>query len=114
MVLAFLGSTIGFQPAIVPVSVANKKTAAFTPSRRNPPVELNTWPVGEPAGTATVMGAPAGAGLPAPSRTVIRFAPLSEIQKGPVGLKEIPHGFTRFLSWRSACAGRSETSPCSR
>src|SRR5262245_1948410 len=110
MVFAVVGFTIEFHPAMVPSSVAKRKTAGMAGANVKSVVGLCTWPVGAdggvpPAagGTVTIRGLPAGKGSPAPLYTVTTPVPLSEIQNGPpMGLKEMPQGFTRFESRCSA------------
>src|SRR6059036_3236181 len=106
LVTAFVGLTIGFHPAMVPSSVAKRKTARSAGASVKSAVGLNTWPVGAdgevpPAagGTVTTRGLPIGKGSPAPLYTVTTPVPLSETQNGPpIGLKEMPQGFMRFGS----------------
>src|SRR5215467_10410233 len=96
--------TFGFQPEIVPSSVAKMKTAGpdLPPSETtNPDEPLNAMPVGvavsvEPSGGGMVTVSGSLAALPL--YTVETPAPLSDIQKGPVGLNAIPHAFLRFGS----------------
>src|SRR5438445_12946991 len=106
---------------MVPSSVAKRNKARAVLFSRNPVVLLNTWPVGADGGAppagggiVTTMGLAAGAASPLPSYTLMTPVPLFETQNGPVGLAELPHGFTRFGSRCAAWAGRSETKPCSR
>src|SRR5262249_22938406 len=72
---------------------------------------LKTVRVGVPrdtaaGGTATTSGT----ACPRPSKTSETPLPLSENQKGPVGLKAIPQGLTRFESVTRAKPGTSEAS----
>src|SRR5262249_33235613 len=48
-------------------------------------------------------------GVPAVLYSVDTPVPLSEIQKGPVGLSEMPQGLTRWGSRFAATPGRSDT-----
>src|SRR5205823_10635989 len=117
LVTAVVAFTIGFHPAMVPSSVAKRKTARMPGASVKSTVGLNTWPVGAdggipPAagGTVTTIGLPTGKGLPAPLYTVTTPVPLSETQNGPpMGLNEIPQGLTRFGSRWFACPTKSET-----
>jgi hypothetical protein len=76
---------------------------------RNPEPAENTVAVGAPAGpaadgTATTSGTIA----PWPSTMSETPAPFSENQNGPVGLKEMPQGFTMSGSRTRARPGTSE------
>src|SRR4051794_4249361 len=120
-----IGLTIGFQPRIVPSSVANKKTAgwnvgnppAVTPEILNPPsappAALKTTPVGVPAlpsgWPATGIETTKACGLPAVLYNVETPAPLSEIQNGDAADSPTPHGLTRwgsknFATWTTPFA----------
>src|SRR5579883_2064636 len=105
---------------MVPSSVAKMKIeGAVAPLlvMLNPdPVPLNTCPVGLagdicPGGTAIVIDVcPATVtGFPAPSWIDAIPEPLSDIQNGPVGLKETPQGLIRFGSVTGAGTKPSET-----
>src|SRR5579862_8340466 len=114
-------STFGFQPAIVPSSVAKRKKAGpetpsfeITKSVDVGSSVLKAWPVGAPtapapaeagAGIATTRGC----GLPAPSYSVVTPAWLSETQMGVPGPTDVPHGFLRLGSVCAASPGMSET-----
>src|SRR5207237_9643646 len=112
---AVVKSTAGLQTLIVPSSVANKKMAppdSPFAETTNWPVLSKTVPVGAdplpPAGGGiTTPFCRNGAGDPSGSHSVLRPVPLSAIQNGLVGPKEIPHGFT---SLESVCAARPEMS----
>src|SRR5215472_11251035 len=116
--------TPGFQPTIVPSSVAKRKRAgadvgllfASTPEIMNPPwfgsgrvVILKTVPVGAPLlpMRSTGVGIPTTSGLMVTEfgalggtlYSVATPAALSETQKGePVGISVTPQGFSRFGS----------------
>src|ERR1700751_2022071 len=114
-------STFGFQPAIVPSSVAKRKKAGpgapffeITKSGELGSNVLNACPVGAPtaplaaeggAGIATTRGC----GLPEPSYSVVTPAWLSDTQIGLPGPTDVPHGFFRFGSVCAASPGISET-----
>src|SRR6516162_267205 len=109
----------GFQPRIVPSSVAKMKkdlpdmepweiTKSF--------VALNTMPVGVPpvgapgAGIVTTRGeGPTGKACPFALYRVDRPDPLSETQKGEVELETRPQGLTRLGSVKRATPAMSET-----
>src|SRR4029077_2623088 len=103
-------STFGFQPAIVPSSVANRKKAgpetpffAITKSDELGSKVLNACPVGAataplPAEGGAGIATTRGCGLPAPSYSVVTPAGLSDTQIGVPGLTDVPHGFFRFGS----------------
>src|SRR5215831_15913696 len=101
-----VGSTPGFQPTMVPSSVANRKTAGAVcvPSvilnAPLPRAMLNTVPVGVPLAPVGSPGAGMlttnGCGMPAVSKRVDTPALLSATQNGPlVGASEMPQGLTR-------------------
>src|SRR5438105_5986395 len=98
---------------MAPSSVANRKRlGAETPfsdtAKPGPP--LKTVPVGElpePAADGTVTTN--GTACPRPSNRSETPLWLSANQKGPVGLKAIPQGLTRFGSVTRAKPGTSET-----
>src|SRR5262249_7615462 len=116
---ACVRSTAGLQPLRVPSSVANmnklEPDVAPFDTRKPLPDSLNTFP----SGAAVVpAGEPGGRGMvttnglvtvaPEITYTLAKPVPLSEIQKGPVGLAEMPQGFTRLASvWLAP--GMSET-----
>ena len=82
----------------------------------NPPVELNTIPVGLPdsvlvldAGIVTTSGLPGGALAPVGLYRVDTPVPLSAIQMVSLGEATMPQGLTRFGSSRCATPGMSET-----
>src|SRR5690242_20227451 len=114
-------STFGFQPAIVPSSVAKRKKAGpetpsflITKSDEVLSSVLNACPVGAPAAPFPADGgagiAPTrGCGLPAPSYSVVTPAWLSETQIGVPGPTEVPQGFFRLGSVWAARPGISET-----
>src|SRR5436309_11862456 len=109
--MAWVGSTAGFQPEIVPSSVLKMKRAApDTPflETTKPLVPLKTTPVGAATvpsglplggGIVTTSGAPGGKGVPAPLYSVMTPVPLSAIQKGVVGPCTMPHELTKLGSW---------------
>src|SRR6267378_2527493 len=108
--MACAGSTLEFQPLMVPSSVAkiNEAGPDFPASETtNPVVPLKTTPVGAavnvaPAGggIVTTSGEPGesgfGKGFPLPRRTDATPVPLSDIQNGPSGAKVMPHGLVRL------------------
>src|SRR5262245_13986673 len=108
--MAWVPSTEGAQPAMVPSSVANRKAGAAGPlplaetlsPPLAPPKVLNTVPVGVPSAPRGAAGGGPGifttsdCGVPAVLYSVDTPVPLSEIQKGPVGLSEMPQGLTRW------------------
>src|SRR5258708_11722673 len=107
-----LALTVGFEPEIVPSSVAKMKNAGFVAATAKAPApanELNTCPVGfevpVPSGVGIVTTR--AGGTPAPLERVVTPIPLSEIQKGLVALAEMPHGLTRWLSVFAAAPGVS-------
>src|SRR5215510_16450937 len=115
--MAWVGSTVGFQPETVPSSVAKMKrlAALVVPfETAKSAVLLKTWPVGLDVVPA---GLPAGGGIvtisacfvPAVLKSVVRPVPLSETQVGLVALCDMPHGFTRSGSVWSAIPGMSES-----
>src|SRR5215472_17035281 len=117
-ITAVIKCTFGFQPRIVPSSVAKMKkdlpelefweiTKSF--------VALNTMPVGVPpvgapgAGIVTTRGDPTGKASPFALYRVDRPDPLSETQKGEVELETRPQGLTRLRSVKRATPAISET-----
>src|SRR6266581_3946643 len=115
---AFVTFTFGFQPRMVPSSVAKMKRAAadlesweITKSL----VPLNTTPVGVPpvgapgAGMVTTKGDLTGNACPLALYRVDTPALLSEIQNGEVELETKPHGLTRLGSVKRATPAISET-----
>src|SRR5215472_10206822 len=105
---ACVRSTDGLQPLRVPSSVANINTlepdAVPLDTEKPPPDSLKTFP----SGAAVEPGDPGGGGMvttnglvtlvPEIAYTLVLPVPLSEIQKGLVGLAEMPQGFTRLRS----------------
>src|SRR5580692_5191272 len=102
---AWVGSTAGFQPAIVPSSVANRNRAGaetpFSDTTKPSGVGLNTVPSGVPAAPGPDEGAAGivttscllpgpGWGLPCPSYRVVTPVALSETQIGRPGPVEVP------------------------
>lgn len=85
----------GFQPEMVPSSVANRKVAGDPFCKEKAPdeaKELNTWPVGAEGPSPGLAGAMVTGGItlsvtPATVRPsmLVRPVPLSEIQNGLVG-----------------------------
>src|SRR5262245_30774673 len=107
--------TPGFQPVIFPASDAKMKTEAFVfvPSVTEKsfvvPVPLNTCPVGEPPGTATLNGCVSGLPWTSPAYSSLWSEWLADTQKAPpFGLSEIPQAFTRVGSVIGATPGWSE------
>src|SRR6516164_6046884 len=115
---ALVKFTFGFQPRIVPSSVAKMKndlpdmepweiTKSF--------VALNTMPVGVPpvgapgAGIVTTRGEPTGKACPFALYRVDTPDPLSETQNGEVELETRPQGLTRLGSVKRATPAMSET-----
>src|SRR5919201_6637411 len=117
-ITACVGSTLLFQPAIVPFSVAN--SSALGPDRppeemTKPAVPLVVAPVGAAVptplgvGIVTTVGDPEGIGCPFESYVVALPEPLSETQRPLFSPSVIPHGLTRFGSVFLAIPGTSET-----
>src|SRR5919198_1285611 len=114
-----VGSTVGFQPLMVPSSVEKIKNAGpdlpFLVTKKDLPSPLKTSPVGATDGG--LGHAPPGTGIvttsdravPSPRCIVETPAPLSAIQIGDVALKAMPHGFTRFGFVNFAIPEISET-----
>src|SRR5215468_3893358 len=106
-----LGFTPGFQPAIVPSSVTNRKMDFALGPARNSLVGLKTVPVGAdvpvPSGVGIVttsgLDAPGGTkGAPTALYTVETPEPLSETHQGPPLPRERPHAFKSFESMFAA------------
>src|SRR6266699_4451032 len=119
--MAWVTSTVRFQPEIVPSSVANMNRLGperpFSETTKSL-VPLKTLPVGAavvPAGLpfgggiVTTSGEPTGNGVPSPLYRVDTPLPLSETHQGLVGLCDRPQGLTRFESVKRAKPGMSET-----
>ena len=116
-IVALVPPTLGFHPAIVPSSVANRNKALpvlpvlASVTKKSEGVVLKTVPVGVPpvgasgAGMATMSGT----AVPSPRYRVETPALLSDTQIGLVGLDESPHGLTRFLSVNFASPRVSDT-----
>jgi len=95
---------------MVPSSVAKIKTLGadlLFPEITKSEVLLKTCPVGVASASAVLPGETGiftaellkiGRGCPALLYRVVTPLPLSETQNGPVELKDIPQGFTKFLS----------------
>src|SRR4029077_241270 len=122
--IAWVRSTVRFQPAMVPSSVANRNRAgAETPcldTAKPSGVGLNTVPSGAPAAPGPARGAAGilttscwlpgpGWGLPCPSYKVAAPAWLSATQIGRPGPVAVPQEFRRFGSVCRARPGTSET-----
>src|SRR6266567_1946834 len=119
--MALCRSTLGFQPDIVPSSVAKMKRPGLFPETAKSLVPLKTLPVGAeivpgglpPGGgmvtTSCIGGEPTWTAVPSPLYTVDTPVPLSETHQGLVGLCDRPQELTRFGSWNLAILGRSET-----
>src|ERR1051325_4330612 len=116
--IAAVPLTLGFQPEMVPSSVAKMKTAGpeLPPEETTKSgVPLKTMPVG-----AAVSLDPCGGGMVTVSASFCAFVlysvdtpvPLSAIQKGLVGLKAMPQGFLRLGSVVTARPGMSDTRLC--
>src|SRR5204862_1073169 len=102
------GGTSGFQPRIVPLSVAKRNTDGSEAPlwlTTNPDVPLKTVPVGAPL-TLTISGS----GWPEPSYSVDVSVPLFATHHGVVGPDTRPHAFFRLGSVVAATPGLSETS----
>src|SRR6201997_2075181 len=110
-VTAWVGSTVGFQPAMVPSSVANRNRAGadtpFSDTAKPSGVGLNTVPSGAPAAPGPAEGGAGmvttscwlpgpGWGLPCPSYKVVTPVWLSDTQIGSPGPVEVPQGLRRF------------------
>src|SRR5262245_42810334 len=121
--MAWVPSTEGAQPEMVPSSVSNRKTAAAGPlplaETLNPPLAppkvLNTAPVGVPsvprgsAGGGPGIFTTSDCGVPAVLYSVDTPVPLSETQNGLPPLSAMPQGLTRWGSRFAATPGRSDT-----
>src|SRR3989442_2573798 len=112
--MAWVAATVGFQPEMVPSSVA--KMTRLGPDA--PPslttkslVGLKALPVGAPPGPPPGRGmvTTGGTPMPLPLYRVARPVPLSDTSQGPVGLWDRPHALTGLESWNLATPGRSET-----
>src|SRR5260221_669973 len=114
--------TPGFQPVMVPLSVAKRNTDApvLVPSVTEKSVELpvpiigwlmlNTWPVGLPPGMVTLKGWLIALPLTSPRYSSLRPDLLDETQNAPeVGAAEMPHALTRVGSRFNATPTWSET-----
>src|SRR6266516_8160220 len=112
-ITAVVGFTVGFQPRIVPSSVANKKRLGAEAApllTRKSAVALKTVPVGVPAvpsgaGIVTVRGTFWSAVL----YSVDVPVPLLATQIGLVPLEDRPHGLTTLESVMAASPGTSDT-----
>src|SRR5712692_6106305 len=121
--MAWVTSTLRFQPDIVPSSVAKMNRLGpdilFSETTK-PLVPLKTLPVGA---AVVPAGLPAGGGIvttsgelggsgnawPPPLYKVATPAPLSDTHQGVVGPCDRPQGLSRFGSRNLAILGRSET-----
>src|SRR6266568_828801 len=113
----FVASTLGFQPEIVPSSVAKMKNdlpefAPFETTKsfvalKTSPVGAAIVPAGLPAGGATVTTS--ATAVPSPLYSVVTPAPLSETQNGLVDEAVMPHALTRFGSVVCANPGMFDT-----
>src|SRR5262245_33988595 len=110
----------GFQPAMVPSSVANRKKAGWgEPSGLVPNEKLLGSPLNAVPGGALVVpsGLPAGGGMVTTSGwatpwalyRVDRPVPLSATQNGPRGPSARPQALTRLGSVNRASPGTSDT-----
>src|SRR5262245_3590503 len=108
--IACVASTLLFQPAMVPSSVANNSVLGpklLPDLMPKPAVALVATPVGADvpppgAGIVTAMGEPAGIGWPAPSNVSAMPLPFSAIHNPLFVPTAMPQGFTRFGSVRAA------------
>ena len=104
--MALVASAVGFQPEMVPSSVANMNRAGLLGggpgvSKKSVATGLKTLPVGTPC-----VPPPAPGGIvttsenatPSPLYTVATPVPLSATHMGLVPLRAIPHPLTRFAS----------------
>src|SRR5919198_1428794 len=101
------GGTFGFQPRMVPLSVAHMKTDGpeLSPWRTTKlSLSLKTIPVGAPATWTT-----SGNGVPSPVYRVDTLVPLSATHHGVVGPATSPQALTRFGSVCAATPGWSDT-----
>src|SRR5205823_10026947 len=109
--IASVAATAGFQPEIVPSSLAKMKRAgpeAKPLVTAKLVVPLNTTPVGAP-GTVTVRPSLAPV---LPLYSVATAVPLSDTHHGEVPLETRPQAFTRSGSTRSAGTAPSDTRLC--
>src|SRR5882672_7044289 len=99
---ALVTSTFGFQPAMVPSSVENRKTERWPGTTSKAPLKaLKTVPVG-----ADAPSCPLGGGIvttrlcasPVPSYKVESPVPLSEIHQGEPEDRDMPQALTRLGS----------------
>src|SRR6267143_6165250 len=108
--ITVLGFTVGFQPAMVPSSVANKKNAFAPGPTRNPGVALKTVPVGADVPVPSGVGifTTRACGTPAALYKVERPVPLSETHQGLPVARERPQALTRFGSGLGAVEEAAE------
>src|SRR5437763_745887 len=103
--MAWVTSTAGLQPAMVPSRVANRRVlGADTPfaEMTNPVVPLKTTPVGVPGpprvpadgGTLMTSGVPDGRARPAPEYRGTLPEPALARANGPAGPSVRPQGLT--------------------
>src|SRR5689334_10235130 len=98
---ALVGSTPGFQPDIVPSSVANRKIAGLPAFSLKSLVKLKTVPVGADGGGPFIGGGivtTSGMIAPVLSYRVERPVPLSDTHQGEPELRDSPHALTRLGS----------------
>src|SRR5712691_207337 len=115
--MAWVRSAAGFQPDIVPSSVAKMKRLGPAPllvATTKPLVPLKTLPVGAavvPAGLPLGGGivTTSGTAVPSPLYKVATPAPLSDTHQKVVGPCDRPQGLSRFASVKVARPGMSET-----
>src|SRR5260370_4418765 len=120
--MAWVGSAVGFQPDIVPSSVAKMKRLGPDPPlpvTTKSLVPLKTLPVGAAGGvppvgggmvtTSGIGGEPTWSAVPSPLYTVATPAVLSQTHQGLVGLWDSPQGFFKFRSVNLAIPAISET-----
>jgi hypothetical protein len=123
--MAWVRSTLGFHPEMVPSTVANRKMLGpvlgtpFTTSETLKPPALGSWytvPVAGPFGAlmdGTLTTSEKGVtGEVEVSYRVLVPVPSLATHHSPVGLADSPHGLTKFGSW--IWAGVTEVSSDTR
>src|SRR6516165_5211403 len=103
--MAWVGSTLGLQPEMVPSVVANRKTLEpvlpFSDTLNPVPLVLKTVPVGEPCGELGGMLTTNGRGVTGEvevSYRVLVPVPSLPTHHSPVGLAASPQGLTKLGS----------------
>src|SRR5690348_165746 len=122
MTTAWVRSTPGLQPEMVPSTESNRNTLdpllPLAETTKPLPAVLKTVPVGVPCGASgcvglggmvTTSGFPAGWAWPWPLYSVLSPVPSSDTQNGLPELAVRPHGFTRWGSVTCARPGMSDT-----